>query len=67
VLALGFGYMRLTANLENGVLPFLFKPVRDAAALWPIFGSLLVLGCLISTLGSLLSVRKYLREVRRIA
>jgi len=67
VLSLGVGYMRLTANLENGVLPFLITPVRDAATLWPLFGSLLVLGCVISTFGSLLSVRKYLREARRIA
>jgi len=66
-LSLGAVYFRLTSNLQNGVLPFLFRPVTEVAALWPIFAFLLLLGFFLGIIGSLLSVRKYLREVRRTA
>lgn len=66
-LSLGAVYFRLTSNLQNGVLPFLFRPVTEVAALWPMFSLLLLLGFFLGIIGSLLSVRKYLREVRRTA
>ncbi|MBS3872095.1 MAG: permease-like cell division protein FtsX [Firmicutes bacterium] len=60
-LGLAFAYNRLAASLQNGALTFLLQPITAREELWPIFFALLVIGFLIGGVGSILSVRKFLR------
>lgn len=61
VAALGVGYYYLVAALWQMTMLFFVQPVTDTAVLTPIMGGLLALGLLMGGVGSLISVRKYLR------
>lgn len=61
VAALGVGYSRLAASLQQDALTFLIQPVTEPARLVPVFAGLLLLGTLMGGIGSLVSVRKFLR------
>lgn len=60
-ISLGFAYQRLVSSLQRDALIFFLQPVTDPEKLWPVFAGLLVLGTLMGGLGSLVSVRKFLR------
>lgn len=60
-ISLGLAYSRLAASLQNGALTFLLQPITARESLWPIFAALIITGFLIGGIGSLLSVRKFLR------
>lgn len=60
-VALGASYYRLAFSLQREALIFFLQPVTDPEKLWPVFAGLLVLGTVIGGLGSLVSMRKFLR------
>lgn len=60
-VALGAAYHRLAFSLQRDALIFFLQPVTDPEKLWPVFAGLLVLGTVMGGLGSLLSVRRFLR------
>ncbi|MBS3989521.1 MAG: ABC transporter permease, partial [Dethiobacter sp.] len=60
-IALGLGYERLATSLQQEALTFFIRPVTDPAMILPIFGGLLLLGTLMGGIGSIVSVRKFLR------
>ena len=59
--ALGLAYSRLAASLQQDAFAFFIRPVTAVEQLVPIFLGLLCLGTLMGGLGSVISVRKYLR------
>ncbi len=61
ILALGMVYIRLAAFLQQETLAFFLQPVTGADKLIPVFAGMLILGTLMGGLGSLISVRRYLR------
>ena len=61
VAILGAAYSRFTASLQQEALILFIQPVTDMERLLPIFGGLLLLGTLMGGIGSLISVRKFLR------
>jgi len=60
-LALGLGYEQIATSLQQEALTFFIQPVTDPARILPIFGGLLLLGTLMGGIGSIISVRKFLR------
>ncbi|MBT9168718.1 MAG: Cell division protein FtsX [Syntrophomonadaceae bacterium] len=60
-IALGLGYKRLATSLQQETLTFFIRPVTDPVMILPIFGGLLLLGTLMGGIGSIVSVRKFLR------
>lgn len=60
-VALGAGYTQLANSLQREALIFFIQPVTDPARILPIFGGLLLLGTLMGGIGSIVSVRKFLR------
>ncbi len=61
MVSLGAVYYRLATVLQREALVFFLQPVTSADKLIPIFGGLLLLGTLIGGLGSLVSIRRFLR------
>lgn len=61
VIVLGLAYHYLATVLQRAALLFFLQPVTDPGVLVPILGGLLVLGVLMGGIGSLISVRKFLR------
>jgi len=61
IVALGLGYEQLATSLQQEALTFFIRPVTDPALILPIFGGLLLLGTLMGGIGSIVSVRKFLR------
>lgn len=61
ITVLGAAYSRFTASLQQETLILFMQPVTDMERLLPIFGGLLLLGTLMGGIGSLISVRKFLR------
>jgi len=60
-ISLGIAYNSLAMSMQNGALTFLLQPVTARETLWPIYAGLLIMGFLIGGIGSVLSVRKFLR------
>lgn len=60
-IALALGYEQLATSLQQEALTFFIRPVTDQARILPIFGGLLLLGTLMGGIGSIISVRKFLR------
>lgn len=60
-VALGAAYHRLAFSLQREALLFFLQPVTDPEKLWPVFAGLLALGTVMGGLGSLVSVRRFLR------
>ncbi|MFW0861019.1 MAG: permease-like cell division protein FtsX [Dethiobacter sp.] len=60
-IALGLGYERLATSLQQETLTFFIRPVTDPVLILPIFGGLVLLGTLMGGIGSIVSVRKFLR------
>jgi len=60
-VTLGTIYHRLAFSLQREALIFFLQPVTDPEKLWPVFAGLLVLGTAMGGLGSLVSVRRFLR------
>ncbi|OEF97052.1 permease-like cell division protein FtsX [Desulfuribacillus alkaliarsenatis] len=61
IAVLGAAYSRFTASLQQDAMIVFIQPVTDIERLLPIFVGLLLLGTLMGGLGSLISVRKFLR------
>jgi cell division transport system permease protein len=61
VLGMGLAYGRLAAFLQRETIAFFLQPVTHLPTLFTILAGLLVAGTVMGGLGSLLSVRKYLR------
>lgn len=61
LVSLGAIYYRLATVLQREALVFFLQPVTAFHQLAPIFAGLLVLGTLIGGLGSLISIRRFLR------
>ncbi len=59
--ALGFIYYRVVLSLPQEMLTFLLQPVTDFSRLFPVFAGLFLLGTLLGCLGSIVSIRKFLR------
>lgn len=59
--SLGVVYYRLATVLQREALVFFLQPVTSFNQMAPIFGGLLVLGTFIGGLGSLVSIRRFLR------
>ncbi|MBT9134095.1 MAG: Cell division protein FtsX [Firmicutes bacterium] len=61
-LVLWLLYDALIAGLQGMALPLLLNPVTGLTQLGPVFGGMLVLGTSVGAFGSILAVRKYLRN-----
>ena len=61
MISLGAAYYRLAAMLQREALVFFLQPVTSPEQLVPIFGGLLLLGTFIGGLGSLISIRRFLK------
>lgn len=59
--ALGLAYSKLATSLQQDAFAFFIRPVTAMEQLAPIYLGLLLLGTLMGGLGSLISVRKFLR------
>jgi len=60
-LVVGLAYLRLAAFLQRETLAFFLQPVTHLPALLSILAALLIIGTAMGGLGSILSVRKYLK------
>ncbi|MCR3921230.1 MAG: permease-like cell division protein FtsX [Firmicutes bacterium] len=60
-IALGLAYSKLATSLRQDAFAFFIRPVTSVEQLAPIFVGLLLLGTLMGGIGSLISVRKFLR------
>ncbi len=61
-LVLWLLYDALIAGLQGMALPLLLNPVTGLTQLGPVFGGVMVLGTSVGAFGSILAVRKYLRN-----
>ncbi|HHX76863.1 MAG TPA: ABC transporter permease [Firmicutes bacterium] len=61
LLGLGFVYHRLAAGLLEGAVIFLFQPVTALEKLLPIYAGVIILGTIMGGVGSIISIRKFLR------
>lgn len=61
IISLGVVYYRLATVLQREALVFFLQPVTSFNQMAPIFGGLLVLGTFIGGLGSLVSIRRFMR------
>ncbi len=59
--ALGLVYYRVIFSLPQEMLTFLLQPVTDFSKLFPVFASLFIMGTLLGCIGSIVSIRKFLR------
>ena len=59
--SLAFIYRKLAVTLQQDAFAFFLRPVTALDKLLPIFLGLLLLGTLMGGVGSLISIRKYLK------
>ena len=61
VIVIGLGYYYAAIALQRAALIFFLQPVTDLQIILPVLGGLLLLGTLLGGIGSLISVRRFLR------